>query len=365
MFNITFMERIYKIHNSTVKILFGNILQSDAEVIVSSDDCFLSMGGGLSRCILNAAGEALWQDARKKIPARLGDIVVTTSGNLKQKFIFHAVTIDEEYSKNRFAKNEVQNDEVHQFIIRNAIRECFKLMSVQNIRSVAFPSIGAGAANIPYNKVAVLMSDAISEFLMSTNKCYNVELYLYDCYGRMNTWDFLSFFEAFASAVSLSEKYLSNDVNSESQDYSGIEINDNACKDTMEHQVFISYSRKDSEVVRPICGILNELGVKYWIDVDGVYSGANFKDVICKAIKFTKLVIFISSVNSNASDNVAKEIALADEYGKIIIPLKIDKSPYSSRIDYDLSSIDSLDYSGREDFVLDRLRRTIQARLVM
>lgn len=49
-----------------VKILFGNILMSKTEIIVSSDDCYLSMGGGLSKCILNAAGESLLQDAKKK-----------------------------------------------------------------------------------------------------------------------------------------------------------------------------------------------------------------------------------------------------------------------------------------------------------
>lgn len=32
------MERIYNIKNSTLKIIFGDILCSDKEVIVSSDD---------------------------------------------------------------------------------------------------------------------------------------------------------------------------------------------------------------------------------------------------------------------------------------------------------------------------------------
>lgn len=37
------MERIYHINNSKVTIKFGNITESKAEVIVSSDDCFLSL----------------------------------------------------------------------------------------------------------------------------------------------------------------------------------------------------------------------------------------------------------------------------------------------------------------------------------
>lgn len=366
IFNSIIMERVYKIHNSTVKILFGNILMSKAEIIVSSDDCYLSMGGGLSKCILNAAGESLLQDAKKKIPAALGDLVITTAGNLQQKFIFHVITIDDQYALNLSDRNKEQNAEVHQFIIKHSIKECFRLMSIQNLRSIAFPAIGAGVARIPYEKVALLMSEAISDFLNSTNKRYEVEIYLYDRFQKMEPLDFLPFFEYFACASKLSQSSISEqDVPSPSHDYSNVEINDNANKQDMDHQIFISYSRKDSEVIKPICAVLNELNVRYWIDIEGVYSGKNFKDVICNAIKKAKLVIFISSVNSNASENVAKEIGLADEYGKTIVPVRIDKSPYSPRIDYDLSCIDSIDFSGEDDYVLDKLRKTIQARLVM
>ena len=366
IFNSIIMERVYKIHNSTVKILFGNILMSKAEIIVSSDDCYLSMGGGLSKCILNAAGESLLQDAKKKIPAALGDLVITTAGNLQQKFIFHVITIDDQYALNLSDRNKEQNAEVHQFIIKHSIKECFRLMSIQNLRSIAFPAIGAGVARIPYEKVALLMSEAISDFLNSTNKRYEVEIYRYDRFQKMEPLDFLPFFEYFACASKLSQSSISEqDVPSPSHDYSNVEINDNANKQDMDHQIFISYSRKDSEVIKPICAVLNELNVRYWIDIEGVYSGKNFKDVICNAIKKAKLVIFISSVNSNASENVAKEIGLADEYGKTIVPVRIDKSPYSPRIDYDLSCIDSIDFSGEDDYVLDKLRKTIQARLVM
>lgn len=366
IFNSIIMERVYKIHNSTVKILFGNILMSKAEIIVSSDDCYLSMGGGLSKCILNAAGESLLQDAKKKIPAALGDLVITTAGNLQQKFIFHVITIDDQYALNLSDRNKEQNAEVHQFIIKHSIKECFRLMSIQNLRSIAFPAIGAGVARIPYEKVALLMSEAISDFLNSTNKRYEVEIYLYDRFQKMEPLDFLPFFEYFACASKLSQSSISEqDAPSPSHDYSNVEINDNANKQNMDHQIFISYSRKDSEVIKPICAVLNELNVRYWIDIEGVYSGKNFKDVICNAIKKAKLVIFISSVNSNASENVAKEIGLADEYGKTIVPVRIDKSPYSPRIDYDLSCIDSIDFSGEDDYVLDKLRKTIQARLVM
>lgn len=354
------MDKIYKINNSTVKILFGSILQSDAEVIVSSDDCYLSMGGGISKCILQAAGVALRQDARKKIPAHLGEIVITTAGDLKQKFIFHAITIDNQFEM----MHDMQSTEIYQFIIKHSIKETFRIMAMQDIHSIAFPAIGTGRAGIPFETVAYLMSEAISEALTVTNKQYSVEIYLLDRYGRMDTWDFLPFFESFACVARISSNTFS-ESKMYLNDYSSVEIIDNANEQHMEHQVFISYSRKDTENIKPICSILNELKVKYWIDVDGVYSGANYKEVIYNAIKTTKIVVFISSVNSNASANVAKEISLADEYRKIIIPIRLDKSPYAPRISYDLSCIDHIDYSDKDDWALEKFRQTIQARLFM
>lgn len=359
------MERKYKINNSEIIIRFGDILQTKTEVIVSSDDCFLSMGGGISKCISFAAGESLIQDAKKKVPAHLGDVVVTTAGNLSQKFVFHAITIDEKYAIKRYAVNKEQNDEIYQFIIRHSIKECFKLLVAHNICSIAFPAIGAGAAKIPYDKVAQLMSEAISEILLVTNKHYEVEIYLYDRFNRMRELDFLPFFECFSYVSKYSLEIRKKDVDGVVHDYSNIDVIDNAKEKNMEHQVFISYSRKDSEEIIPICSVLNDLGIKYWLDVDGIYSGESYKDVICNAIKSAIIVLFISLENSNSSHNVAKEISLADEYGKIIIPILLDKTPYAPRINYDLSSIECIDYSNRDDNVLDKLRQTIQGKLVI
>ena len=40
------------------------------------------------------------EDAQKKLPALLGDVIVSTAGQLlKQKYIFHCMTIDKERDK--------------------------------------------------------------------------------------------------------------------------------------------------------------------------------------------------------------------------------------------------------------------------
>ena len=66
-------SRQYTFNNSTLTVKFGSILDTQAEVIVSSDDCYVTMGGGVSRAILRAGGDVIIRDAQKMVPIPLGD----------------------------------------------------------------------------------------------------------------------------------------------------------------------------------------------------------------------------------------------------------------------------------------------------
>ena len=53
----------------------------------------------------------------------------------------------------------------------------------------------------------------------------------------------------------------------------------------MANEVFISYSRKDYEIVRKVKDSIDkELGIDCWMDLDGIESGDQFKEVIISAI---------------------------------------------------------------------------------
>ncbi len=357
------MERIYNINNSKVTVKFGSIIESKAEIYVSSDDYRLTMGGGISATIRRAAGEEIIIDARKKVPASLGDIVVTTAGQLPQKFIFHAITIDTKMFQN-FRGSTSQKEDIQQYIIHHAVKKVFRIMAAMDIRTVAFPAIGAGVAGIPYAKVAKCMGEAFAEALSMTNKSYEVELYLYDRFGKMTLWDYLPFFESFAIANCYNAYSVSHVDEHFDNDYSDVIIKD-AREQGKAAQIFISYSRKDKMEIKGICELLNQMNISYWIDVDGTYSGENFKTVIVEAIGNSDLVLFISSANSNASSNVAKEISLADKLKKTILPIKLDNTPYASMIEYDLVGIDYIDYIDRNPATLDKLYKSILGRLTL
>jgi O-acetyl-ADP-ribose deacetylase (regulator of RNase III) len=181
-------EKTYKFGKSSLTLRFGDITKTDTQVIVSSDDYYLSMGGGVSASILKAGGNEIALDAAKKVPAKLGDVVITTAGRLKSRFVFHAITIGK-----IIARTEPKD------IVKSATVKCLNLLNSLSLNSISFPALGTGAAGFSYEDVATEMAETISEYLSNPILEIEVIIYLFDRYGKMQPTDYIIFFEAFAS----------------------------------------------------------------------------------------------------------------------------------------------------------------------
>lgn len=132
------------------------------------------------------------------------------------------------------------------------------------------------------------------------------------------------------------------------------------------YDVFISYSRKDyiddhenvipNNEVSKIMRALTNAGITYWIDMEGIYSGDKFTEILPKLIKSAPIFVYLSTFNANKSKYTSKEIAIADEYGKYIIPVRIDMTPYSDKVIFRIADVSYIKYAvnpakGREDLV--------------
>ena len=113
----------------------------------------------------------------------------------------------------------------------------------------------------------------------------------------------------------------------------------------MEYDVFISYSRSDVKMIDKFVDRLEELGFNVWVDRKGIESGDSFKSVIVNAIENSAVFAFFNSYNSNKSPWTTKELGVAINLGKPIIPVKLDKAPYSKEDMFDLINLDFVDYS--------------------
>lgn len=195
------MERVYAINNSTLRVIFGDITTSTTDVIVSSDDAYLTMGGGVSKAIRMCTCNDIYKDTKKHVPASLGDVIVTSAVNLPHKYVFHAITISKENRLIKWVERPDNPQDVQKFIVRNAVDKCCALLANLGLNSIAFPAIGAGSARIPYDLVAKEMAESLTANLSATEEQLSVELYLMDRNGKMTEMDFIIFFEQIAIAI--------------------------------------------------------------------------------------------------------------------------------------------------------------------
>ena len=131
------------------------------------------------------------------------------------------------------------------------------------------------------------------------------------------------------------------------------------------HDIFVSYSRHDTNVVNEFVERLEREGFSVWIDRDGIESGDAFKKIILQAIKSSAVVLFFSSQHSNQSSWTAKEIGVAVKYQKTVIPVLLDGSNFNEEVEFDLINLDFIDYqdASLREMMMDRLVKSLKAKI--
>lgn len=136
------------------------------------------------------------------------------------------------------------------------------------------------------------------------------------------------------------------------------------------YDVFISYSRKDykdeegnvipGNVVSKIKDALDEAGISFWFDENGIHHGDDFGEKIVVNIEDSEIFIFLSTLNSNSSKWTRKEISVAHELDKTIIPVRIDNSKYDRAVMFKISDLDYLDYEKNPEEGVKNLVKTVK-----
>ena len=107
------------------------------------------------------------------------------------------------------------------------------------------------------------------------------------------------------------------------------------------YDVFISYSRKDTDIADKICQAFDKDGITYFIDRQGIGGGMEFPAVLAKAIKESTVFLFLASKNSYDSKFTQSEIVYAfnKKLKQDIIPYIIDGSTMPDELEFTFSAI--------------------------
>ncbi len=91
--------------------------------------------------------------------------------------------------------------------------------------------------------------------------------------------------------------------------------------------IFISYSRRDSHLVRPVANLLRATSDWVFVDQDSIRPGSDWREQIEKAIRSANLLVVFWCHHSAESEEVSREVEIGLSNGKRLVPVLLDATP--------------------------------------
>jgi O-acetyl-ADP-ribose deacetylase len=145
------MEKI-KINKSAIILTQGDITDMGVDAIVNAANAQLILGGGVAGAIRRKGGPAIQNACNKIGGTHVGGAVITTGGNLKAKYVIHAV-----------GPRMGEGDE--DLKLRKATLNSLKLMDENGLKTIAFPAISTGIFGYPIERCAKIMINTVKDYL--------------------------------------------------------------------------------------------------------------------------------------------------------------------------------------------------------
>jgi len=147
------MEIINKIFikNIAVRVIRGDLTQSNVDAIVNAANSYLQHGGGVAAAIVSRGGQIIQEESNKIGYVPVGGCAITSGGNLKAKYVIHTVGP-------RWGEGDEENK------LRNAVKNTFTLAAEKGFKSIAMPAISAGIFGFPKDRCAMIIIEEIAKF---------------------------------------------------------------------------------------------------------------------------------------------------------------------------------------------------------
>ena len=159
-----------------IELVRGDITKLEVDAIVNAANSSLRGGGGVDGAIHQAAGpklmeECLWIIERQDgCPA--GEAVITSGGDLKAKFVIHAV--GPIWNGGKDGEPE---------LLASAYRNSLVLAEGNSVESIAFPNISTGIYGFPKVAAAEIAIREVKEYL---KKNANIQSVIFCCFDEEN-----------------------------------------------------------------------------------------------------------------------------------------------------------------------------------
>jgi O-acetyl-ADP-ribose deacetylase (regulator of RNase III) len=134
-----------------VKTYIGDITNLSVDAIANAANSDLWMGAGVAGAIKSKGGKVIEDEALSKGPIRPGEAVLTSAGLLSSKYVIHCAGMPP--GGRATYKN-----------VLSSVQAALSIASVHNLRSLAFPAIGAGVGGLSVEQSTKAIVEGISHF---------------------------------------------------------------------------------------------------------------------------------------------------------------------------------------------------------
>ncbi|HOP86837.1 MAG TPA: macro domain-containing protein [Syntrophorhabdaceae bacterium] len=148
------MEKLKElsIKDSVIRIIKGDLTESDADAIVNAANSFLKHGGGVAGAIVRKGGSIIQEESDRIGFCPVGSAVITSGGKLKARYVIHTVGP-------RWGEGDEENK------LRSAIKSTLSLAEEKGLKSISMPAISAGIFGFPKDKCAEIITEEITKFI--------------------------------------------------------------------------------------------------------------------------------------------------------------------------------------------------------
>lgn len=159
------------VHGRTLELVQGDITLQEVDAVVNAANSSLAGGGGVDGAIHRRGGPAIMAETDQRYPdgCPTGSAVLSGAGNLKAKYVIHAV--GPVWSGGSRGERE---------LLAGAYRRSLELAAEHDCRSIALPALSTGAYRYPMDQAARVALTTAFEFLKEHGKPEVVRFVLFD-----------------------------------------------------------------------------------------------------------------------------------------------------------------------------------------
>ena len=141
-----------QINKCVLEILKADITEMHTDAIVNAANAQLILGGGVAGAIRKKGGPEIQEECNKTGGTFVGGAVITNAGNLKAKYVIHAVGP---------RMGEGNEDDK----LKNATLNSLILADEKKLKSISFPAISTGIFGFPITRCAEIMLKTTIDYL--------------------------------------------------------------------------------------------------------------------------------------------------------------------------------------------------------